>query len=410
MDILFLTESLPYPLLNRSRLRNYYLLRYLVQKHCVTLVSFTGEATRPAHKAHLAEFLPAVHTIPNPTTGRNWLRGLLSGHPAGLQQGQSAALEAVLARLVAEQRFDLVIAGQANMGQYAISTQKAARTAAPRLVWDMHRTPHLPADQEAELNNGWQKYFWQVEGQRYRRYLTNLLPQFAHTLVFTAAEKGSLLHLLSPEQAAEMAGRVHVLPIGIDEIDTDMITNEEAGAQILFLAEEDSPAVRQGLAWFLAQVFPAVRAQVPEAYLTLLARRAEWFSAELDPKRSAAGADTAGAVYIHDYISDLNPFWARSRVFVVPLLMDGGLQSGILQAWLRGVPVVSTRAGVNGLSIRPGQTNLVADDPVEFASAVVEMLTRPETAGGLARNARHWVARHYDYHTLYTDLDAWLST
>jgi glycosyltransferase involved in cell wall biosynthesis len=409
MDLLFLTESLPYPLINRSRLRNYYLLRYLVQQHQVTLASFAGEATRPAHIKHLAEFIPTVHTVPNPTTGRRWWRNLFSRRPAGLAHAQGAAMEALLARLVAEQRARLVFAGGAHMGRYALAAYNAARLeTAPRLVWDIHRAPFQPAEQAAELSGGLEQLLWRREADRYRRYLITLLPRCAHTLVLTTAEKGSLLHLFPPEQGAELAGRVHVLPVGIDEIDTDMISNEEAGPQILFLASENSPAVRRGLAWFLDQVFPAVRAQVPEAYLTLLARRAEWFSAELEQGGSLAGP-AGEAVTIHDYISNLNPFWARSRVFVLPLLAEDGLQTGILQAWLRGVPVVSTRAGLSGLSVRPGQTSLVADDPDAFANAVVELLTRPETAQGLARNARHWAARHYDYHTLYADLDPLLA-
>ncbi len=45
--ILFLTQVLPYPLDAGPKIRAYYTLRYLAQRHDITLLSFVRPADRP---------------------------------------------------------------------------------------------------------------------------------------------------------------------------------------------------------------------------------------------------------------------------------------------------------------------------------------------------------------------------
>ncbi len=48
MNILFLSQVLPYPLDAGPKIRIYYVLRYLAQRHDVSLVSFTREGDEKA--------------------------------------------------------------------------------------------------------------------------------------------------------------------------------------------------------------------------------------------------------------------------------------------------------------------------------------------------------------------------
>jgi hypothetical protein len=57
--VLFLTQVLPYPLDAGPKLRAYYVLRHLAQRHAVTLVAFVRPEDQPAHVEHLAQFCAA---------------------------------------------------------------------------------------------------------------------------------------------------------------------------------------------------------------------------------------------------------------------------------------------------------------------------------------------------------------
>ena len=63
----------------------------------------------------------------------------------------------------------------------------------------------------------------------------------------------------------------------------------------------------------------------------------------------------------------------------------------ILEALARGMPVVSTTMGVEGIDAAHGEHLLVADEPEAFAQAVVRLLDDPPLRKRLARNGRRLV-------------------
>ena len=83
MKILFLTQVLPYPLDAGPKVRAYYNLRYLADKHAVTLLSFVRPTDSPEALSHLKSFCTRVETIKMP---RSRVRdGLVYGEEPSIQ-------------------------------------------------------------------------------------------------------------------------------------------------------------------------------------------------------------------------------------------------------------------------------------------------------------------------------------
>jgi polysaccharide biosynthesis protein PslH len=102
---------------------------------------------------------------------------------------------------------------------------------------------------------------------------------------------------------------------------------------------------------------------------------------------------------------DLDPILRESAVLVVPVHSGSGLRVKILEAFARGIPVVSTTVGAEGIDARPGEHLLVADESHDFASAVVRLLQDRAEAARLAWEARALVERQYDWRTALASLD-----
>ena len=60
-------------------------------------------------------------------------------------------------------------------------------------------------------------------------------------------------------------------------------------------------------------------------------------------------------------------------------------------------PVVSTSLGAEGLESVAGKHLLIADDPAEFAAAVVRILNEPELATSLGAAGRALVSESYSW-------------
>jgi len=152
-----------------------------------------------------------------------------------------------------------------------------------------------------------------------------------------------------------------------------------------------------GLVWFLREVLPRLREREPGATLTVVGRGAGTRVTEL----AAAAGD---AVRLMGWVDDLDELLCRSAALVNPLRFGSGIKLKVLEALARGLPVVSTPVGADGIEAGPGTGITVADTPDAFAAAMVE-LTAPERAGAAGREASEHYARTYSREAVFARYD-----
>ncbi|HEX9369926.1 MAG TPA: glycosyltransferase, partial [Roseiflexaceae bacterium] len=78
----------------------------------------------------------------------------------------------------------------------------------------------------------------------------------------------------------------------------------------------------------------------------------------------------------------------------------GGMRVKILEALARGIPVVSTTIGAEGIDVTPGEHLLIADEPAAFAGAVVRLLHDRALGDRLAAAGRHHAVTRYDWRSV----------
>ena len=156
------------------------------------------------------------------------------------------------------------------------------------------------------------------------------------------------------------------------------------------------------LAWFLGQVWPQVREQVPDAALDVVGRRP---SADLRRRLR----DQPG-VQLHPDVPDLHPFLSSASVAVNPTVSGSGVNIKLVDYLQSGVPVVTTTHGVQGLGLVDGEAVLIRDDAGSFARALVDLLGDPGRAEVLGQAGRERIRSLLDPETNLRRLDAALST
>ena len=77
----------------------------------------------------------------------------------------------------------------------------------------------------------------------------------------------------------------------------------------------------------------------------------------------------------------------------------------IVDAWLWGLPIVSTPIGAEGIQVRDGENILLAEDAPAFAKATVRLLTDQVLNRHLRASGRAWVEAHYAWQTVYRQVD-----
>ncbi len=97
---------------------------------------------------------------------------------------------------------------------------------------------------------------------------------------------------------------------------------------------------------------------------------------------------------------ELGPLYAGSRLFVAPLAEGGGIKIKILEAMARGIPVVTTAIGAEGIVSDADSAVWISEADASFAEAVVTAWRQPEEAAQRALRARRLVERNYSWTTI----------
>jgi len=141
--------------------------------------------------------------------------------------------------------------------------------------------------------------------------------------------------------------------------------------------------------WWLREVWPALHRVRPDVRVVVAGDRP---SAAVRRAVARAGA----GVQLIESPRDLRFTIAQATLSLAPLRCGSGVPIKILEAWAAGTPVVATPWAAAGTSGRPGEDFLVvAPHPVEWASAIRELLDAPAARERLAENGRRRLAADY---------------
>src|SRR5262249_44984449 len=83
---------------------------------------------------------------------------------------------------------------------------------------------------------------------------------------------------------------------------------------------------------------------------------------------------------------DAGPFFDSVKLSVAPLRFGAGVKGKINQSMAFGVPVVATSVAVDGTELRDREEVLVADEPEDFAEALIELYESEELWSRLSEN------------------------
>ncbi len=172
-----------------------------------------------------------------------------------------------------------------------------------------------------------------------------------------------------------------------------MIERVPSPHRVTFLGGLHWPPNAVGITWFAREVWPQVRAQCPDAVLTVIG------------KNPPAELSTVAGIEVTGYVDDPEPYLRETAVFIVPLFAGGGMRVKILDAWCWGLPIVSTTIGAEGIDCQDREDLMIADSVEELADAVVAVWGDADLASSLVRTGRQTVKTDYQWQTTYQAWD-----
>lgn len=138
------------------------------------------------------------------------------------------------------------------------------------------------------------------------------------------------------------------------------------------------------------ELYSWIKAHTPDFHASIT-----WGFIGADPHESLA-ALRSPSVQVTGFVSDVRPYYARSKVVVVPSQHGGGVKTTVLQAWAMGCPVVATPFALTSLPAEHGKNVLVGETPEELQRHISSLLASPSLRDRLSDAGRRTVCEERD--------------
>ena len=257
----------------------------------------------------------------------------------------------------------------------AIRHMDTLRRLAPdiRIIYDTVDLHYLRERRQAEVEKN---PLMRERAERTREDELRLITQADATIVVSPVEK----ELLAREAAR---ANVHVVQLAIPE--EPQGPGFEPRRDILFIGGyQHSPNV-EAVLFFTREVLPSIRRRLPDMRFLILGSRPPAEIQELASEH----------IQVMGFQKDIAPYFNACRLMVAPLRFGAGIKGKLGTSFSFGLPVVATHIAAEGMYLEHGREVLIADDPQEFADAVVRLYTDRELWERMSLSGRELLRQRF---------------
>ena len=375
--LLFVSPRFLFPLDEGGKIRTTGILRAMLGGAFEIVLASPARPDWRAHAAAIGSVCDRFVPWPAPRPGRGGrARALLGALPVSVASDRSAAGSGVVAAELAS-GVDLVVV---DFPHAAILLPD--HLTVPSVLFT-HNVEAEIYERHAAVARGPRKLVWRREATRMRRFEGNAARRFDIVVAVSTRDRRALIERFGLADVA-------LIDTGVDLDFYPFHDPSEQATTVVFSGAMDSRSNIDGIGFLMDEVWPHVLASRPDARMSVVGRN--------PPAALVAKAERLGrGWHFTGFVDDIRPHVLAGDVAVIPLRVGSGTRLKAFEAMALGRPVVSTALGMEGLDVRAGTHFLAAETGVDFAAAILRLLSEPGLRRDLARAARHELEERFSW-------------
>ena len=390
MKILWVKADKLLPVQNGGNIRTYHVLRYLSARHELTFYSYYGGTPDPDYERELQRQLPGAvafctgkRELSGAKRGLDYLAHLRAQPPYAVSRFADATVRKQLQAWFREQRFDVAVCDFLDA-----AVNFPGNLNIPSVLFQHNVESEIWRRHAATAGHPAKKMMYRVEFRKMLGYERAAVCKFQHVIAVSENDRALMTQWVDGD-------RVTVVPTGVDlaQYRPDPAASNPnppvaAAPIITFVGAMDWEPNVDGVEYFCSEVWPAIKAEVPQARFRIVGRNPD--------RRVQKWASTDTSIEVTGRVPSVVEHLRQSAVVIVPLRIGGGTRLKIYEAMATARAVVSTTVGAEGLDVHHGRDIMLADDARSFAHAVIMVLRDPELRHRYEKAAAETAAR-YDW-------------
>lgn len=386
--ILFITTQLPYPPISGGVIKSWKMVQHLSEKYDL----YTAFFLKGNDKEKLPEFLSLVNLKGNyvedldiPRSIKTLFLSLLRLIPLNLFRNKSTTFKKHIDSVSSD--YDIILIDHYEMFQYVPDNFMG------KVVLHQHNCEYLM----------WQR-FGEIEKNIFKKVALYIQSFLIKKYEKQIGKKSDAI-LAAPNDIEEL------VKLGIskekfyityhlaedDFLNYPPLEYSPKKEALLFVGTLTWEANVDGLIWFLDNCWENLLQAKPNLQLFIVGKNPD--------TRIVAYSKKYKNISLPGFVQDLEPYFQKSGVFICPLRFGSGIKVKVVNAMYRGIPVVTTPVGIEGLAIENNKHIVYASQPEVLTQSILNLLNEENKWSSIATNSRSFAKEHLSWEFVYLTID-----
>ena len=401
MNILWLSQLVPYPPKGGVLQRAYHLIHELAQYHTVDLIAFnqqdlmapffdsTVEALDEARR-ELSTICRHIKFVPIECDKTRYgkhllaLKSIVTEDPYTINWLKSQGFGEQLKSFLNTYDYDLVHFDTISLIPYLKYVYDKPT------VLDHHNIEsHMLLRRADNERNKLKRWYFRQEGRRLEAVEKRVCPQFSLNITCSEIDRDRLIKLTGNN-------RIEEVPNGVD---TDYFQSDETIEQqpaLIFAGTLSWYPNIEAVRFIAYELWPKIRTTFPGVTIDIIGAN--------PPQDIEQLGSSDDRFHVHGFVDDIRPYIDRAAVYVCPINDGGGTKLKILDAFAMKKAVVAHPIACEGIHAQEGKHVLFADKPDQYVRQIKQLLEDESLRFRLGRNARELIEQKYAYHLIGKNL------
>src|SRR5690554_4690585 len=387
--ILFISTQLPYPPESGGKMKSWHYLLALVNRYQLSLACFLKDETEEEAAAEFQNHIQLydfygekLHINRNPLS----LIKSYFGHAClNVYRNYSSTFKQKISKIA--NTYDLLLIDHYEMFQYVPKDFKG------KVVMHTHNAEFMLWQRMGELTkNPLVKWLLKAEAKRVKKYEKAIFK--ASNLIYSTPSDIELYKT----HAFKTDKHRSTYHLGNDQLlELPPLKFSDTELALSFMGTLSWEPNIDALLWFIQEVWPQIIKKQADCRFYIMGKKGD--------ERIYEAAKKFPNIIFTGFVKDLESYLKKSRVYIAPLRFGSGMKVKVLEGLYRGVPMVSTSVGAEGLAVKNEQDILIADDNISFANSCITLLENKNRWETVRDNSRKIAKEKYRWKPLFEKMD-----
>lgn len=386
MNLLFLTQLLPYPPYTGGKYKTFSILKLLAKSHQIHLVTFHTQKIDQLQIKKLESllnikvksFYNPIVTAPSKKIKLVALKSLFSRKPFRIYKYFDTQLANYLKKLTTKKSFDCIYFDHNTSIQYLPFINKKSKSIT---IYDEHNLNSLAMLRMAKVprKNFIMCFFLLLDSLKNFFYEKWLVKQIDFIFAISNHDRKLLIKRGANRKTT------HTLPVPFTT--KSKFKYQSISPTIIIVGLMSWAPNKIGIFWFIKHIYPIIKKSIPNLKLLLIGAKPDINILKLQKDTS---------IQVTGEVSSLKPYYRQANLLVAPILQGSGIRIKILHALAAGIPIVSTQIGAEGIQPKINNGILTTSNrPQIMAQKIIKVIKTKKISNQLSSQGVNFINQNY---------------